>query len=64
MEDNKTITVSPLAGWRYVCLGPNGTPILTDSPAEARFWRSLDYVVRAFLRPATGVVQSQGDQPC
>ena len=49
MEDNKTITVSPLAGWRYVCLGPNGTPILTDSPAEARFWRRKVDELRAVL---------------
>ena len=30
---------------RYGCFGPNGSRILTDSKAEAHFWRSLGYAV-------------------
>jgi hypothetical protein len=32
-------------GWGFECFGPNGSPVLTNSQAEALFWHSLGYVV-------------------
>ena len=48
--DQKIIPASALDHRCYVCLGSNGSRILTDNPSEAQFWHALGYVVRQFLR--------------
>ncbi len=47
---DKIIPGAALDSWCYVCLGSNGSRVLTDSQAEAQFWHCLGYVVRQFLR--------------